>query len=269
MPAWTTAQLTASLRARRPVTGATLSHVDWQDLDAEDACFTECLIEHAQLAGSVLAGARFQRCRFVQCRFAQADLHDADFDACAFLPGPDPAAGRVAPAPAPPSACTFMLSDLRRARFTDCDLSLAVLERCELHGVAMERCILRGLRLHECDFSRAVSRRIRQGEATFRHCNLELASLARAELAGCDLSGSRLREADLEAADLTDATLRDCDLTGALLAGARLAGADMRGAELAGLDLMALGSFAGLRIEARQQHALLAMLGIEVHPDPA
>ena len=58
--------------------------------------------------------------------------------------------------------------------------------------------------------------------------------------------------------------LRDCDLFQAVLAGAKLDAADLRGAELSGLNLAELASYARLRIDAGQQHALLAGLGVVV-----
>jgi fluoroquinolone resistance protein len=132
----------------------------------------------------------------------------------------------------------------------------------------MDQCTLRGARFHKPDFSHAYSRKTVSTRATFRACNLELADLAEARLPGCDLTGSRLREADLSGADLTGATLRDCDLFQADLTRARLAEADLRGAEISGLNLLQLASFAGLRIDAAQQHQLLAALGVEIETEP-
>jgi fluoroquinolone resistance protein len=93
---------------------------------------------------------------------------------------------------------------------------------------------------------------------------MELASLAGLRLPSCDLSGSRLREANLEGADLTGADLRDCDLFQAELDGARLDRADLTGAEISGLNLLRLASFSGMKINANQQYALLAALGVDV-----
>jgi len=121
----------------------------------------------------------------------------------------------------------------------------------------MDQCTLRGARFHKTDFSHAYSRKTVSTRATFRTCNLELADLAEARLPGCDLTG----------ADLTGATLRDCDLFQADLASAKLAGADLRGAEISGLNLLQLASFAGLRIDASQQHLLLMALGVEIDSD--
>ena len=116
------------------------------------------------------------------------------------------------------------------------------------------------------DFSHAYSRKVVKTRAVFRGCNMELACLAELRLPTCDLSGSRLREANFERTDLSDADLRDCDLFQTGLDGAKLDRADLTGAELSGVNLLRLAGFAGMRITAKQQFALLSAMGIDVDP---
>jgi len=117
-------------------------------------------------------------------------------------------------------------------------------------------------------FHRAFGRKVVRTAAIFRNCNLELAEMAGAGLAGCELSASRLREADLTGADLEGADLTGADLFQAIIDGARLKGADLRGAEVSGLDLRRAASIQDLKINADQQHRLLAAMGLDVYPAP-
>jgi hypothetical protein len=41
------AQLKSKLDGKEPIEGATLTDVDWSDLDCEEARFTDCVIEQA------------------------------------------------------------------------------------------------------------------------------------------------------------------------------------------------------------------------------
>src|ERR1700677_2630657 len=251
------ADLRSKLDGRHTIEGATFADVDWTDLDCENAAFTDCSIEAAQLSNVVFAGAKFLRCRFLRCRFARSDLSDAEFEDCAFTTRDDQ-----------PVGCSFVFSDLRRAQFRKCDLSLCQIERSDLFSVEMHQCNLRGARFHKTDFSHAYSRKVIGTRATFLGCNLNFADLAEARLAECDFTGRRLREADLTSADLGDAVLRDCDLFQTVLLDTTLAGADLRGAEISGLNLMTLGSFARMKINQSQQHILLLGLGLDVYPEP-
>jgi fluoroquinolone resistance protein len=160
--------------------------------------------------------------------------------------------------------CSFAFSDLRNVRFLQCDLSFAAFDRSDLFSVEMDRCNLLGSRFTKVDFSHAYSRKVVTTRAVFRGCNLGLAEMAELRLASCDLSGCRFREANLERTDLSGADLRDCDLFQAVLDGAKLDRADLTGAEISGLNLLRLASFARLKINADQQHVLLAALGIDV-----
>jgi fluoroquinolone resistance protein len=235
------------------ITGARLSDVDWADADLTDARFDDCLIEDAQFSNTILNAARFTNCRIVRCRAAHADLREAVFENCGFADARTRAGLVVA------------FSELERARFVNCDLTLSQFDRSGLHAIEMRDCNLRGARFHRADFSRGFGRNIVRTNASFRDCNLELAEMADIRLPGCDLSHCNLREADLSGADLEGADLRESDLFGTLLAAAKLAGADLRGAEVSGLDLLALASRAGLKVTADQQYRLLTALGVDVH----
>jgi fluoroquinolone resistance protein len=249
--------LQALLEDRRIIAGETLSDVDWADLDAEAAIFTDCLFDAAQFANTNFEGARFTRCRFPRARFSRVNLKDSHFEDSVFVDRANEAVG-----------CVFLLSELRQARFERCDLSFAAFERSDLFAIEMDQCNLRGTRFVKADFSHAYSRKMVRTRGAFRNCNLELADLAETRLAECDFSGSRLREADFTAGDLSDALLRDCDLFQAVLTGAKLDGADLRGAEISGLKLPHLASFARIKITQGQQHILLDGIGVDVHPDP-
>ena len=247
----------ALLAQNRPITGATLSDIDWTDFAAEDAVFTDCIFPRAQFTGTGFAGARFTNCRFPRARFAQAELPGAIFESCHFTTPEDRADG-----------VAFALTNLRAARFLRCDLSLARFDRCDMFDITIDQSTLRGARLHRADFTHAYSRKLVTTRATLRHCNFELAELAELRVPGADLTGSRFREADLTAADLTGTILRDADLFQATLTRAKLANADLRGAEISGLTLTHLASFTDLKITRSQQHLLLDALGIDVQPDP-
>jgi fluoroquinolone resistance protein len=257
MVALDTAQLKAMLAAGTPIAGATCEGVDWSDLDAEAAVFTDCLFQAAHFANSNFGGARFIRCRFPRARFSRADLKDCGFEDCVFVERSKETVG-----------CTFMLSELRQARFARCDLSFATFERSDMFAIEMDPCNLRGTRFEKADFSHAYGRKIVRSRGAFRNCNLELADLTETRLADCDFSGSRLREADFTAADLTDSVLRDCDLFQTVLTGTKLDGADLRGAEISGLKLLHLASFARMKITQSQQHILLDGIGVDVHAEP-
>lgn len=250
-------QLRSKLSGNDPIEGARFADFDWADLDCENARFSDCVIEQAQLSNVILVGAKFSRCQFSRCRFSRSDLADAEFEECVFTTRDDT-----------PIGCAFVFSDLRRARFTKCDLSLCQFERSDLFAVEMDQCNLRGARFHKADFSHAFGRKLVVTRATFRGCNLELADLAEARLAECEFTACRLREADLTGADLTDAVLRDSDLFQAVLTDTKLAGADLRGAEISGLNLMSLRDFVRMKIDQSQQHILLLGIGLDVYPDP-
>ena len=225
-------ELSAALAHGR-VEGADLSNIDWQAFAVEGACFAACRFAPGRFSRIVMAETRFEECVFVS--------REGD-----------------------PAGCTFSVCDMRACCFDRCDLSLCHFERCDLFEVEMEQCQLRGARFVKPDFSHAYSRKLVSTRASLRNCNFQLADLSEARLPGCDLTGSRFGEADLRAADLSDAVLRDCDLLQAVLTRAKLDGADLRGAEVSGLNLAELASFAGLKIDAGQQHALLAGLGVVV-----
>jgi hypothetical protein len=54
--------------------------------------------------------------------------------------------------------CSFAFSDLQRAVFGACDLSLAVFDRTELFAIEMRECNLTGAKFTKVDFSRALRR---------------------------------------------------------------------------------------------------------------
>jgi fluoroquinolone resistance protein len=223
----------------------------WPDLDCQGASFADCVFERVQFSNPVLADARFTNCRFVSCRFSHAELAGAHFEGCRFT-GEDT------------KGCSFAFSDLQRAVFGACDLSLAVFDRTELFAVEMRECNLTGAKFTKVDFSRALSRKQIETQASFQACKMDFADLCESKLPGCSLAGSRLRETDLSGADLTDADLTDCDLFQAILDGAKLSGADLTGAEVSGLCLTTLADFAGLRISDDQMFRLLDAIGVSV-----
>ena len=231
---------------------ADLSAIDWEDLNAEDARFSACLVRTASFRNTRLNGAVFTRCQLPHARFTHADLRGALFEDCVLIDRADGTEGSH-----------FVSSELRDARFLRCDLAFATFERCDLNAVEMTTCNLLGARFAKSDFSRAIGKKITT-KATFHGCNLGLADLAGLRLPSCDFSGSNLREASLDETDLTGANLQDCDLFGASLDRAKLDHADLRGAALGTLNLLRLASFNRLMITADQQHLLLSALGIEV-----
>ncbi len=251
-----TGQLRAKL-GHGPIEDAQLHEVAWTDLDCEAAQFNRCSFAGAQFTNTVFSGARFVGCHFFGARFSHAELGEAVFEDCQFATRDADAAG-----------CSFVFSNLRDARFRNCDLSLCQFDRSDLFGIEMDQCVLRGARFIKVDFSHAYSRKLVTTRATFRNCNFELADLSEARLPGCDLTSCRFREADLTGADLTDAMLRDADLFQAILTSAKLAGADLRGAEISGLNLIELASFVRMKIDQGQQHLLLGAMGIDVCPEP-
>ncbi len=256
MQAISTEQLKQALAREAVIADAELGDVAWADLDGEGARFSRCSFAGVHATNALLSGASFTGCHFSGARFSHAELNEAVFEECQFTSRDDKAVG-----------CSFAFSNLRDARFVKCDLSLCTFDRSGLFSVVMDQCVLRGARFAKADFSHAYSRKLVTTRATFRHCNFELADLSEARLPGCDFTACRFREADLGAADLTDAVLRDCDLFQAIVTGTKLEGADLRGAEISGLNLLEVASFARIKIDQGQQHALLSAMGVDVHPE--
>ena len=108
--------LAQEVAAGRPVRSLRMADDHWPELDGQGASFEDCLFERLQFSSPVLADARFVNCRFVACRFSQAELAGAHFERCGF-------------AAEDAKGCSFAISDLRRAVFRGCDLSLAGLAR--------------------------------------------------------------------------------------------------------------------------------------------
>ena len=256
MQAFSTEQLVEELAREALIADAQLGEVAWADLDYAGARLARCSFAGAHAANTVLSGATFAGCQFSGARFSHAELNEAVFEECQFVNRGDKAVG-----------CSFAFSNLRDARFVKCDLSLCQFDRSGLFSIEMDQCVLRGARFDKADFSHAYSRKLVTTRASFRHCNFELADLSEVRLPGCVITSCRFREADLGAADLTEAVLRDCDLFQAILTGTKLEGADLRGAEISGLNLMELASFARIKIDQSQQHALLSAIGIDVYPE--
>jgi fluoroquinolone resistance protein len=113
-------QIRTKINQGSPVESARLGAIDWHDFDGEGARFIGCSFQEAQFGGTNFAFATFARCHFVRCRFSHADLREAVFDDCQFLESTDP------------TGCAFTFSDLRRAKFLKCDLSLCEIERSDL-----------------------------------------------------------------------------------------------------------------------------------------
>ena len=129
------------------------------------------MFERVQFIDAQFADARFGNCRFISSRFASAELPGAEFEGFAFT-GEDR------------KGCSFALSNLQRAVFADCDLSLAAFDRTELFAIEMRDCNLTGAKFTKVDFSRVLSRKQIETRASFLACKMDFADLAEIEITG-------------------------------------------------------------------------------------
>ena len=116
--------LAQRIAAAEPIRSLQISDDRWPELDCEGAAFIDCAFEQMQFSNPLLVEARFTNCRFVSCRFSHAELSGAQFEDCRFTG--DGAKG-----------CSFAFSNLQRAMFAACDLSLAAFDRTELFAIEM------------------------------------------------------------------------------------------------------------------------------------
>jgi fluoroquinolone resistance protein len=105
-------------------------------------------------------------------------------------------------------------------RFTDCNLSLAVIEGTALRNVTFINCKMLGLRFDHADAFLLSLR--------FDRCTLDCSSFFKMKLKKTVFTKSSLRELDLTGADLTQAVFDQCDLDKTLFDQTVLHKADLR-----------------------------------------
>jgi uncharacterized protein YjbI with pentapeptide repeats len=147
----------------------------------------------------------------------------------------------------------LVAAHLRDVRFSQCDLSQAVLDKAALQRVEFLNCRLTGLQANDGRFQ----------DLLLRDCHAQYASFAGGVFKGVRFERCILRDASFLEADLTGALFLDCDLANADLLGARLGGADLRGSTIDGLRV-GLKEIQGVKVDLLQAGSLLQGLGATV-----
>ncbi len=242
-----------------PISGENLDAIEWHDLDVSESKFVECTFRGSYFSETQFSDCEFTNCRFINCNFSHASLMSAFFDKC-FLGKENEV----------DNGCRFSFCEMKGVRLANSNLSFCVFERSNLFNIEAERCNLLGTSFIKTDFYQLLNSKkgsIIHSRAQFKECNFELANLCSLKLGDAEFLECRMREADLTGVDFTDASLRGCDLFQAITNGAKFEGADLRGAEISGFNLLHLNGFHGMRIDYKQQFALLEGIGVEVHLD--
>ena len=248
-------QRAQAIEANLGCTDQDLSGFDFERIGGEDELdFTGCRITGTRIKGDALIASRWVNCQFLDCTFAMTDLREAQFTNCSFY---NTAEVRGA---------VFQHCNLNRTAFTDCDLTLTRFKGCDAYDIAFSGCQMRGTDFDGSNFSQTMGRRALTA-ARFTDCRLTDALLNRLDLNGCHFTDCDMTGTALNGARLVNAVLRDCALIGPELLQADLSGADLGGSRLEGVNLPELRSYAAMTVSASQQHILLQSLGIEVTPD--
>ena len=215
-----------------------LDNVSLKGVDATDASWTECTFTDVDFSYAMLYGLKAVRCTFINCRFVNTRLSDAVFEQCTFFKQD--------------TSCTFEHTDLRNARFVECDMRMATFANARLFKAEFEKTNATGASFLRAEFGNVV----KIVESVFR-----LTDLRDADLKGCDLHKTSFEQADLRNARLNESNLTECSFAGANTAHTLITGADMRGANIAQLDVRSL-DFTGVTMYVEQGRVLLESIGI-------
>lgn len=232
-----------------------LSGFDFESLTVLDPLtFRNCTLSKAKLRGDSLVGSRWEDCHFSDCEFVGTKLRDATFLRCSLFDA-NTTVGTA-----------FRFSDLFRAKFVECNLSLAIFLRCDAFEIIFRDCMMRGAAFDATTFQNKIGKK-NFSKATFERCRLTDATLSRLDLTNGQFVDSSLIDANLSQSRFVNAELRECDLSGADLEGADFSGADLRKSTLAGFSLVEVAGYVSMQVSAGEQHHLLSSLGIQVSPD--
>ena len=216
--------------------------------------FSNVTFEDVTLRGCELEALEFRQSTFLRCRFDSSAFRESTFARCVFFDKGSE------------SGCSLRFTNLRLARFEDCDLSMCRLDRARLHQIYIARSQGQGLSAREATAVHEIVGGFELAEGSLVDCNLAYADFTGADLTRCELSGNRLSHAVFDRAILREAQLTDCELHGVSAEGVEIRGADLRGSELSGLDVREV-DLDGVRITVSQQSALLEPLGLIVTDD--
>jgi uncharacterized protein YjbI with pentapeptide repeats len=128
-------------------------------------------------------------------------------------------------------------ADLREARFSNADLSGALLDQAKMAGADLDGARFDWARMYEIDLSQARCRDARFGQAEMNRARMEGSDLRGADLSRARLLKAQLRYAKLAGVKLNDANLTQADLRDTYLDGARLVSAKLDQAMIGRTDL--------------------------------
>ena len=200
--------------------GRNLRFANLSRTDLRFADFTDAILEHAKLEGTILKRARFGCQELREEATIDAKLEDYRERGCAMLSG---------------------------ANFTSADLTGADFRSTYSHGVRFDDAILNDVQFDSAILSATSFEAAKGAKTSFISSFLTEGNFTGAQMQGADFSGAVALGADFSSAQLvgatfsfswlqgvnfSDARLNVADLTGANLWGATLSGASLGGADL-------------------------------------
>lgn len=234
--------LEQAINAATTVSNERFEGDDLREFHIGQVAFRACRFSHCNFDF-----ATFRAARFIACSFDHSSFREAVFKDCVFAEGE--------------TGTEWRYSDISKAEFTQCNLSLNRFIGCQGYMASFSDCAAPGLKA-DIAAQRQVRSQVIPGGLRFTRSKLQYAEFAPGDLSDSIFESCDLRDACFAGAKLNGASFRGSSLSNIDFSGATLDHANLAHASFDELDFQSIASFRALSVTRDQHEAIVTSFGL-------